>query len=109
MEREMAVQLVGVLEAEVNNGGFDQFFFNSSGDRTAEIIDALDMIGAAKTADIVRRAASKFPDGMPPADCKARQVVLVDTVSPDADAFEELDQEFYGRPDDLEELLKKIR
>src|SRR4051812_7921032 len=61
-------QLVTELEAEVNNGGFDQFFFNSAGDQTARTIGALEFIGAKHTAAIVRAAAAKFPGGMPPAD-----------------------------------------
>ena len=106
MEIKEMKQLVSLLEAEVNNGGFDQFFFNSSGDHTVEIIDFLESIGAVKTADIVRRAAAKFPGGMPPKEWAKRQDLLVDDVSPDADAFQELDQEFYASTEDLSELVK---
>jgi hypothetical protein len=100
-------QLVGSLRAEVNNGGFDQFFFNSASDRTAEIISALELIGASKTADIVRRAAGKFPGGMPPSEWAERQDLLVDEVSPEADAFKEFDQEFYASSENLTELVQK--
>ena len=100
------VELIENLEAEVNNGGFDQFFYNSTGDDTAETIQALETIGASRMADIVKRAASKFPGNMPPKDRFARQDVLLQ-VSPDGDGFEELDGEFYGYPDDLAELLQK--
>lgn len=55
-------ELVEELEAEINNGGFDQFFFNSASDRTDEIIAALLLIGAAHTANIVKTAMAKFPD-----------------------------------------------
>jgi hypothetical protein len=41
MQKQDIEQLVGLLEAEVNNGGFDQFFFNSASDRTAEIFQRL--------------------------------------------------------------------
>lgn len=100
-------QLITSLETEVNNGGFDQFFFNSASDRTAEIIEALGVIGAHKAADIVQRAAAKFPGGMPPTECATRQDVLVDEVSPEADAFKELDQEFYSNSEDLSDLQRK--
>ena len=40
--------LVDELEAEINNGGFDQYFFNSAGDKAAEAINALEAIGANK-------------------------------------------------------------
>ncbi|MDH0449508.1 MULTISPECIES: DMP19 family protein [unclassified Shewanella] len=97
-------ELIEVLEAEINNGGFDQFFFNSAGDYTEETIQALVKIGANHTADIVRRAASKFPNDMPPKDRGARQELLED-ISPDSDAFEEFDEEFLAYEDDLTSLV----
>jgi hypothetical protein len=107
MEAQDIAKLVGAFEAEVNNGGFDQFFFNSASDNTAEAIEALRTIGAEKTADLVLRAAAKFPGGMPPKEWTTRQNVLVDVVSPDADAFRELDQEFYGSSEDLSDLMRR--
>ncbi|HET9408669.1 MAG TPA: DUF4375 domain-containing protein [Candidatus Sulfotelmatobacter sp.] len=101
-----AARLIEELEMEVNNGGFDPFFYNSAGDDTADIIQALDAVGAANTADILRRAAARFPGGMPPKDRYERQNILLE-ISPDAEAFEELDGEFCAYPDDLSELIKK--
>ena len=107
MQKEQIEQLVVSLSAEVNNGGFDQFFFNSAADRTPQIIEALELIGASKTADIVKRAAAKFPDGMPPMERAKRQNILLDQVSPEADAFKELDEEFYAGSENLSELVQK--
>jgi hypothetical protein len=97
--------LVERLEGEVNNGGFDQFFYNASADRVAETIEALEAIRAHRTADIVRRACARFPGGMPPTDWAARQEILLDVVSPDSDAFEQEDQDFYAYVDDLASLV----
>ena len=107
MSREDVVRLVEVFEGEVNNGGFHQFFYNSAGDETAEIIQALEMIRARKAADIVRRAASKFPGGMPPKDRFARQDLLLDSVDPEIKIFAKLDEEFYSYTDDLQGLLQE--
>lgn len=98
-------RLVGKLEAEVNNGGFDQFFFNSAGNDSAAILAALDVIGAAKTAALFRRACAKFPGGMPPAEWEVRQGVLLDEVSPESDAFDSEDEEFYQYDEKLQELV----
>jgi hypothetical protein len=98
--------LVEMLEAEVNNGGFHQFFYNSAGDKTAETIQALEAIGAFTTADIVNRAAQRFPWGTPPKDRFARQDVLLEAF-PHATAFEELDREFFAYRDDLPALITK--
>ena len=104
METEVVKELIDELESEINNGGFDQFFFNSAGDKVADTISALSSIGAEHTADIVRAACTKFPGGMPPKDREARQEVL-EQVSPDSDAFEEEDQAFLEYKDDLSGLV----
>lgn len=44
------------LEREVNNGGYAQFFMNSSGQYAAEVEAALRAINCPKTADITRDA-----------------------------------------------------
>ena len=105
MDAAVVRALVEALEAEVNNGGFDQFFFNSAGNRTRETIDALSAIGAHHTASIVRRAAGKFPGGVPPEDRFARQRLLLERVSPDSDAFNEEDAAFFEHREDLEALV----
>ena len=54
------------LEAEVNNGGFHQFFSNFSGQFARETIEALDGIGARKTSELLKRAIKVcFPSGYP--------------------------------------------
>jgi hypothetical protein len=95
--------LVWEIEAEVNNGGFNQFYFNSAGDRANQTAAALRKIGAEQMASIVDRANASFPGG-PPADRFARQELL-EKIDPDTDIFDELDQEFYDYPDDLSAML----
>ena len=54
------------VESEVNNGGFSQYFVNSSAESVHFVVDALNMIGAPKTADICQRAiAAAFPARLP--------------------------------------------
>ena len=98
-------RLVDELEGQVNNGGFHQFFFNSSGDCTAETISALDTIGAHAVADLLKHAAGMFPSGSPPKDRQARIEVLR-TCFPKTDEFRTLDEEFFAYPDDLASLLE---
>jgi hypothetical protein len=94
------------LEGEVNNGGFDQFYFNSSGDWAVETPAALEKIGAHQAAAIVRKANSVFPDGKPSNDRELRQQQL--DALPDAvrDSFQQIDSQFYKYPDNLESLLR---
>ncbi len=107
MDKSLVVELVRELEAEVNNGGFDQFFFNSGGDRTAETISALGTIGAHHTARILAKASAKFPGNGPPRNWAERQTVLL-RISPDGEAFEEEDEAFLKYEDDLEKLIGAI-
>jgi hypothetical protein len=55
-----------MLEAEVNNGGFDQFFLNSSGYYALQTMNALARIGAPKTRALLENAIKlAYPDGYP--------------------------------------------
>lgn len=93
------------LEAEVNNGGFDQFYYNSAGDQALKTVSALEVIGAAHTAELVRRANALFGTGGPPKDRAARQDAL-DSISQDREGdLEELDAAFYEYKDNLSDLL----
>lgn len=53
---ERVVLAVEALEREVNNGGYDQFFVNSSREFAPIIVDALRRIGCKKTATITQKA-----------------------------------------------------
>jgi hypothetical protein len=54
---ERVVLTVEAMEREVNNGGFQQFFLNSSNEFAPVLVAALQQIGASKTAGIADRAA----------------------------------------------------
>lgn len=55
-----AIYMISRLEAEVNNGGYNQFYFNSSGQFAAALPEALKLVGATKFADLTQRANSTF-------------------------------------------------
>lgn len=98
---ERVFRVVDEIEREVNNGGFDQYFINSSGDHAGQAVAALEAIGAHRTADIFRKALAVFgaippsPDG----DTRFTQVAaLRDEAAP---VWHALEGEFYDYPDDL--------
>ncbi len=96
---------VWALEADVNNGGFDQYFFNSSGDFAFVVVEALRAIGADRAAAIVQEAVDVFGPAGPARDHSARQEAL-DAAGALAQArLEELDERFYAYPDDIGGLL----
>ncbi len=104
MNRERTVVLVRELEDEVNNGGFHQYFNNSSGDNAADTISALLEIGALAMADILRRAIERFLDKISPTERVARLEILCEQF-PKTDEFDDLNAEFFAYPDDLSILL----
>jgi hypothetical protein len=59
-ESRQAIYMIWILEAEVNNGGYNQFYFNSSGQFYKHIPNALKLVGASKFADLAERANKTF-------------------------------------------------
>jgi hypothetical protein len=101
---ERAVLAVWWLEAEVNNGGFDQWFFNSAGDRAAFTVEALRWIGALTTADITARAIAVFA-APPSTDRETRSIQMTEWGGSQRAVLEALDREFYAYPDRITPLL----
>jgi hypothetical protein len=92
------------LEREINNGGFDQYFFNTSGNYTHETVNSLILIGANKTADILQKAINQFPNKTVPKDRNERQLLL-DQIREQSEAiWHDLDDKFYAYEDDLNTL-----
>jgi hypothetical protein len=102
---EQVFAAVWSLEGEVNNGGFDQYFFNSAGDHAAAAKIALVSIGALRTAAVLAQAMALFGSSGPSEDQSTRQEQLEVLAEASDEPFESLDQEFLRYPEDLSELL----
>ncbi|MBX3241317.1 MAG: DMP19 family protein [Chitinophagaceae bacterium] len=92
------------LEREINNGGFNQYFCNSSGDNAHETILSLKAIGADKTADILQKAIDQFPNKVVPKDRDERTEMVEQIEEAANEVWEGLDQKFYKYEDDLNSL-----
>jgi hypothetical protein len=94
------------LYVEVNNGGFDQFFYNDAGKLAGDALRGLESLGAQGMADILRRAMSIFPGGVVPADQNERQDFMCDSLTDDQkELLEKLDAEFYKSSEPVSDLL----
>ncbi len=106
-EEQRVLYITHELEMEVNNGGFSQFFFNSDGIFTNELVSSFEKIGAVKTAEICKKAVSIFGDEIP-TDRDEMQNILVPVDEKDEEKIENLlnecDDEFFEYEDDLLEL-----
>lgn len=101
---ERVFYVTQMLETEVNNGGFSQFFWNGSGDLSGEVVGAFSAIGAEKTADICQTALSAFDCALP-SDREQREALLEQL---DCDEIEEVlgncDERFFRYEEDLNAL-----
>jgi hypothetical protein len=101
---ERVIACLTEVEMEVNNGGFDQYFWNSPGNHAAEAVQALRELGALYTAGLVAEASAQFgPDG-PDADRERRWKQMDGLSEVVRDRWSALDDRFYEYRDDLPHL-----
>lgn len=95
------------LEGNVNNGGFNQYYFNSSGDLAFYAPVALRRIGADQMGKITDDANRLFgPTGPAPnRDEREAQLRLIAPNFSELDPWDEADQAFQSYPDDISTLL----
>jgi hypothetical protein len=106
-EAEQTVYCLDALEREVNNGGFEQFFFNSSGDTALETAAALERLGAAHTAGLLRRAMAVFPAARPAANRDDRERQMEALAETARHTWSSLDEAFLEYRDNLAALERK--
>lgn len=104
-EKEADFLSIWLLEADVNNGGFHQYYSNSWSARALRAAEALRRIGAGRAAAIVEEANRLFGDEGPPEDRFVRQQRLDEICGANEEFFDPLDQRFVAYPDPIEQLL----
>jgi hypothetical protein len=106
-EAEWTVLAIEGLEREVNNGGFHQFFGNSSQVYTAGIGDALDRIGCPQNALLARKAVGYLGiSGLIDEDSVNTALDAGDERL--ADQLNELDKTYYQLEEPIAEMLFKF-
>ena len=103
-EAERIFYITQTLEMEVNNGGFSQFFYNSGGNFSNELVGAFTAIGANATAAICQKAISAFGCDIP-VDRDEREDMLDELGSDEIEEIlEECDRAFFDYEDNLNDL-----
>ncbi|MFV0190838.1 DMP19 family protein [Empedobacter falsenii] len=98
------------FEKEINNGGLNQFFYNSSGEFSFETVQSLKEIKAFYTATILEEAICQFPNNNVPKDRDSREEIIEEIEHIANDVWEDLDSKLYEYEDNLSELnLSYIR
>lgn len=104
-----AIRLVADVDMEVNNGGFDQYYLNSSGDGAILAPAALRAFGFDKVAALVEQANSVFPKGKGPPQSRETRLNMLDSLSETAtDKWNKLDSEFFDLPSYPDGALSEI-
>ena len=104
-EPKRVFRAIWELEAQVNNGGFHQYFWNASAWTVPGIWDALQAIGATATAAIVNDAITAVGRSLDWRDDEARREKLAALPATVQRELESLDQAFFRYPNDLTTLL----
>ena len=107
--------LLNVLTGEVHNGGFDQFFSNSSGDRYTETLAALTEVGAQPSLQLLLDAKQVlFGERDVPANQRER-FELMATSTPAKPQYEAaclaldlLDKRFYACAEVIDQALAEV-
>jgi Domain of unknown function (DUF4375) len=97
--------------AEIDNGGFAQFFTNSTGFFASDLPDAARRVGLDNHVALFERANGLFPAGSVPRDREQREGLfdeLSERLGDELDStLESLDDEFYGREKEFDAALER--
>jgi len=107
-DAELIVYRISWLMSKVDNGGFHQFFHNSTGEFSLETAEALRRIGAEETAAMVEAGCGLFPQGKPLKDFRQRATQLSAFTLDQFEILRDLQNRFYARKEDLALLLKQF-
>ena len=91
---------IEAMEREVNNGGYAQFFVNSSKHFAPYIVQALQTIGCTEDAALAASAIAelRLPSTFDGEDCDKAYMTLMDEIDP---RLEELASRYYETPEPL--------
>lgn len=107
-EAEKRFLAVGLLELELYNGGFDQFFFNSSGSHCRRAASGLKEMGALRSLELLRRAQRALFGDMevPESTAERREFLQKEDSAEVSRELSALDDQYCADPDGLEARMK---
>jgi hypothetical protein len=93
---------VYMLDSEVNNGGFSQFFFNSSGNHWQEAMNGLKSFGMVERAAMFQKVLDLFEANGPSTDRSVRQTELSNAFRKYEKEFSKFDSGYYKLQENVE-------
>ena len=101
-EFEKTFIYIDIFENHTTDGGLKNFFWDSAGQFSHEVLEAYERIGAHKTASIIYDSFLVFKEIPIPKDLKLRRSIL-SNIKPNV--WNTLDQEFYNCSDNIVFLI----
>lgn len=105
---QKAYYCVWVLDCEVCNGGFAQYFVNSAGNLAHLTRKALKAIGAPETEQLLAQAMALFGEAGPERNRDKRHEQLAKLFDASKAKLDELDTLYYKDPDSLKVRLQEF-
>ena len=97
---ERDVLAIEALEREVNNGGYKQFFANSSNEFASAVLPALRRVGCERTAALTEQALAVLPPDLPLVSESLNAEMAKPNAGRDA-ALDALDQAYFAAREDI--------
>lgn len=104
-EAQRLVLVLGGMEAEIANGGFEQYLINSAGDHAHRVLEALGRVQARIARGIVADALRPFGKAGPPADRDARIAAVQAVPQKQRAAWDRLSTRFFAAGECLPQLV----
>ncbi|CAN5518459.1 hypothetical protein BH09VER1_BH09VER1_51320 [soil metagenome] len=101
-EAQRDILLVEELDGEVCNGGFDQYYLNSSGNNAREALAALKRMADTERAVIMQASMDLFGSKGPSADREKRNAQQEKMTDEQGEKMGKLDTAWYAVPESLE-------
>lgn len=105
---ERFVYAIEGMVREVNNGGWNQFFDNSSGALAFDLVPALEAVGSKKNLSIAQRALKVFGKPASLSEDDRRKRLAKITQDGENNPWDALEGEFYQNPEDLEAMITEF-
>lgn len=100
---EVTIMAVEALQGEVNNGGYEQFFQNTSVEYAPDIVAALQRIDCPECARITQKAIDALQ--LPTLTVEKIEMTMEEDDEERDEIMEACDDEFFEYPDPIEEKL----
>lgn len=106
-DEQRLYEAVFLLDAEVCNGGFSQYFFNSWGGDWQLAVRGLEAIGSTERLALTRQAIAKFGASGPSTERSTRMTQLAGIERAEKNPFEALESRYYKSTEPFHVLLLK--